>query len=358
MPSDATVERKDAHLELCVREDVEVASPLFDCVHLVHCALPDLALEDINLRTRFFGKLLNAPLMVTGMTGGTERAKRVNLDLAQAAERTGVAFGLGSQRAMVEHPSLTETFSVREVAPTTVVLGNLGLTRAASMSVEQLDALLLSVGADGLAVHLNPAQELMQPEGDRNFRDGAKALTRLARHFGARLMVKETGSGISPNVARKLAAAGVRTIDVSGVGGTSWVRVEALRGAGAMRVAADELSGWGIPTAAALMAARQVVPSDAVLVASGGVRTGLDVAKAIALGADVCGLALPFFRAQQAGGADAVVAAIDTIVSTLRATMLLCGARDGVELRAVPRVVTSPLESWAQVLVPKGASYV
>jgi isopentenyl-diphosphate delta-isomerase len=349
MPDDTTTSRrKDAHLDLCASEEVapvENATLLGD-VKLVHCAMPELSLDEVELSTRLFGKTLKAPLMITGMTGGSDRAEAVNRDLATAAEACGVAFGVGSQRAMGELPQLSKTFAVRDVAPRTVIIGNIGIIQAGSMGVDKVRAIADAIHADGLAVHLNPGQELTQPEGDRDFKNGYATIAGLAKAFGDRLLVKETGCGISPEVARRLVDLGVRNIDVSGLGGTSWVRVEQLRASGTARELGAQFSSWGIPTAAAIASVRKAVGPGVTLVASGGIRTGLDVAKAIALGADLGGMALPMFRAQQLGGAKAVNESIGVVVHALRQALVLTGSRSVSELRKKPRVLTGELKDW------------
>jgi isopentenyl-diphosphate delta-isomerase len=346
--SKTTSRRKDAHLDLCATEEVAPTenSTLFECVKLVHCAMPELAVSQVQLETKWFGKPLKAPLLITGMTGGSERAMRVNRELAEAAEAMGVAFGLGSQRAMAEDPALAKSFSVREVAKETVVLGNLGLAQAARLSVDQVRRLTDAIGADALALHLNPAQELTQPEGDRDFRGGYAAVEKLAKAYGDRLMVKETGCGLSPEVARRLVEVGVRHLDVSGLGGTSWVRVEQLRASGVQAEVGRALSHWGIPTAAAVALARKAAGPNVTVVASGGVRSGVEVAKALALGADLAGMALPMFRAQQAGGVEAVKQALDVVVTGLRQVMVLTGSSTVENLRRKQRVVLGELKDW------------
>src|SRR3990167_5574199 len=212
MHDETTARRKDAHLDLCATEEVapvENATLLGD-VRLVHCAMPELSFGQVELGLTWFGKQLKAPLLVTGMTGGTERAGQVNRELAQVAEEFGVAFGVGSQRAMAERPELASTFAVREVAPTTVLIGNLGLVQATRMTIDQIRRLSEAIGADALALHLNPGQELNQPEGDRDFERGYLTITALAKAYGDRLLVKETGCGVSPEVARRLVECGVK----------------------------------------------------------------------------------------------------------------------------------------------------
>ncbi|MFY0579091.1 type 2 isopentenyl-diphosphate Delta-isomerase [Cystobacter fuscus] len=349
---EATAKRKDAHLDLCATGDVEPLgnSTLLEDVRLVHCAMPELSVDEVNLSTEFLGKTLRYPLLITGMTGGTERAGVVNRDLALLAERHGLAFGVGSQRAMAENPQAAESFQVRKVAPTVPLLGNIGLYQAVRMGVDGVRRLADAIGADGLALHLNAGQELTQPEGDRDFRGGYQIVEQLVRAFDARLLVKETGCGIGPDVARRLVELGVRNLDVSGLGGTSWVRVEQLRAEGIQAQVGAEYSSWGIPTAAAIASVRRAVGAGPRLVASGGLRTGLDAAKVIALGADVAGMALPLFRAQQAGGVEGAEKALAVILSSLRQAFVLTGSASCADLQRKPRIIGGQLKDWLATL--------
>ncbi|MGA9523954.1 MAG: type 2 isopentenyl-diphosphate Delta-isomerase [Myxococcaceae bacterium] len=348
MSEDQTARRKDAHLDLCATGDVEPAgnSTLLDCVRLMHCALPELAVDDVDLSVRFMGRTLQAPLLITGMTGGTDRAAVVNRELASLADQYGLAFGVGSQRAMAENPERRATFAVREVAPRVALLGNIGLQQAARLGVDGVQRLADAIHADGMAVHLNVGQELTQPEGDRDFRGGLPILEELVKAFGERLLVKETGCGISGAVAKQLASIGVRNIDVSGLGGTSWVRVEQLRAQGLQADIGLEFSGWGIPTAAAVSQVRRAAGPEVTVVASGGLRTGLDVARALVLGANLGGMALPLFRAQQEGGRAGAEAALVRILTALKHALLLTGCRTVAELQKAPRVITGELKDW------------
>jgi isopentenyl-diphosphate delta-isomerase len=356
MLDETTARRKDAHLDLCATGDVAPRenSTLLDCVRLVHAAMPELSADDVDLTTPLFGKTLKAPLLVTGMTGGTPRAGEVNRQIARVAEEFGLAFGVGSQRAMAERPELVDTFAVRDVAPTMVLIGNIGLVQAVAMGVDRVRRLFDAIGADAMALHLNPGQELAQPEGDRDFRQGYATAAALAKAFGDRLLVKETGCGVSPDVARRLVECGVSHLDVSGLGGTSWVRVEELRSQGTHRAVGAEFSGWGIPTAAAVASVRRAVGPGPRLVASGGLRTGLDVVKALALGADLGGMALPLFRAQQQGGVPAVREAVEVILTVLRHALVLTGTRRPAELRDRPKVISGELKDWLAALSPAG----
>jgi isopentenyl-diphosphate delta-isomerase len=355
MAEETTARRKDDHLELCATQEVEPLAnkTLLHCVHLVHCAMPEMALEEADLSCQWFGKKLEAPLLISGMTGGTERALAVNQALARVAEEHGIALGLGSQRAMGERDELTPTFAVRNVAPTALIIGNIGLRQAAELGVDKVRRLIDMIDADALALHLNPAQELAQPEGDRDFRGGYKLVEALVEAFENRLLVKETGCGISPKVAKRLVSLGVETIDVSGLGGTSWIRVEQLRngeGEAAEEGLPPEFASWGIPTAAAIASVRNSLGPMPHLVASGGIRNGLDVAKALALGANIAGMALPFFKAVSSGGEAAASLLLQRMKRSLKQTLLLCGARNAEELRQKPKVMEQELLGWLKHL--------
>lgn len=345
-------DRKRSHLELCEGEAVEYAgkTTLLEEVDLVHDALPELAVDEVDVGTELLGKRLRAPLLITGMTGGTDEASAINRALAQVAEERGIAFGLGSQRAMHRAPALAYTFAVRQHAPTALVLANLGLVQAAALPSAEVAALVRAVAADALCLHLNPAQELIQPGGDRDFRGGLATIARLVRELPVPVVVKETGCGLSRRVGERIVAAGVRCADVSGAGGTSWVKVEALRAAEQERELGGLFGDWGIPTAAALLGLRGL---GLELVASGGIRTGLDVAKTIALGARVAGVALPVFRAYREGGVGGAGAFIDRLVGGLRTAMVLTGSRDLGALGRTQVVLGSRLREW--VLAEGGA---
>lgn len=342
--ADEVAARKQSHLDLCATEDVEAASKttLLEQVELVHDALPDLALEQVDCRVRWLGKELAAPLVITGMTGGTPEAFAVNRDLARVAEEAGIVFGVGSQRAMHKRPESGWTFRVREFAPTTVLLANIGLAQARTMTADEIRPLLEAIDADGLCLHLNVAQELIQPEGDRDFRAGTQTFRRLCRQLPVPVIAKETGCGISRSVALRLRKAGVGHIDVSGAGGTSWVRIEALRSPGPAGLG-ELYRDWGIPTAASLL---QVRGLGLKAIASGGIRSGLDAAKAIALGAWLVGAALPVYQAYRSGGIDGARRLVASLIDGLRMAMLLTGARTVAELRRRPTILGPALAAW------------
>jgi isopentenyl-diphosphate delta-isomerase len=352
-------QRKADHLALCAEDDVgfKRASTLLECVQLVHDALPDMKLSDVDLSVSLFGKTLRAPIIIASMTGGTEEAGRINRELASIAEERGYGFGLGSQRAMHMRPATGESYQVRQVAPNALVLGNVGVVQARSMTTSEVRVLVDDVGANALCVHLNPAMELVQPGGDRDFGHGLDTLRRLARDLGVPVVVKETGCGISPAVGRRLREIGIQHVDVSGAGGTSWVGVETRRAASAGERPAQALGeafwDWGIPTAASVALLSPL--GFETIVATGGVATGLDVARALALGASAAGIARPILRAlMSAEGRPAALAQLDAIEAELRAALLLTGCRDLNGLRRAPRVLLQPLASWVSQLSDKG----
>jgi isopentenyl-diphosphate delta-isomerase len=351
-PSRSIEKRKADHLEVAASGRAEfVKSTLLEHVHLVHQALPELALDEIDLSTTLVGKSLAAPLVITGMTGGTAEATAVNRDLARAAEAAGIALGLGSQRAMDEHPELAASYQVRDVAPGVVLLGNVGAVQALAMGPARVIELARRIGADAIAVHLNPGQELIQDRGDRDFRGVRDAIARLVEASPLPIVVKETGCGLSVEAARALVAAGVHTVDVSGAGGTSWVAVEAVRAAHGSDAAAlgSELWNWGIPTAVAVVACARAKLD---VIASGGLRTGYDVARALALGARAGGMAAPMLRAQRTGGHAAVSALISQVIASIRAVCLLTGCRSVRDLARAPRHLGAPLRAFLDDVCP------
>jgi isopentenyl-diphosphate delta-isomerase len=343
----AIAQRKASHLEIAAsgRAERDVQSTLLEHVHLIHQALPELAVDDVDLSIELVGKRLAVPLVITGMTGGTADAAAINRDLARAAQASGAALGLGSQRAMDEHPELAATYQVRDVAPDVVLLANVGAVQARTMGPARVVELHKRIGADAIAVHCNPAQELIQDRGDRDFRGLVDGIARLVDASPVPVVVKETGCGLSLDAARLLIRAGVETVDVSGAGGTSWVAVEALRAPAGGEAAAlgNELWDWGIPTAVAVAACAS---TGLAVIASGGVRTGYDVARALALGARAGGMAAPMLRAQRAGGEVAVRALVDQIAQSIRAVCLLTSCRTPAELTRAPRHLGAPLRAF------------
>jgi isopentenyl-diphosphate delta-isomerase len=339
-------QRKGDHLDLAISGDVgfRATTNLFECVRFVHQALPELHADRIDLSVEVLGKKLRAPLFIAAMTGGVARAEQINRDLAALAEARGYGFGLGSQRAMHLDEGKGSTYRVREVAPTALVLGNLGLVQARQMSTAEVRALVKSVGADALCIHLNPAMEIVQPGGDRDFTGGVDTLRRLTAELDVPVIAKETGCGLSTRAAGQLKSAGVSHVDVSGAGGTSWVAVELHRVSAEERAIGTAFREWGIPTAASV--AWMAPAGFDTLIATGGIATGLEVAKALALGATAAGIARPVLQALTSGGRAGAERFLDEIESELKAAMLLVGAGSVSALRSAPRVIVGELASW------------
>jgi len=339
-------QRKADHLAIAASGEADFhRRTLLDDVHLIHTALPERATGDVELTTTLFGRSFRAPFMVTGMTGGTDEAREINRALAGAAEAAGIPFGLGSQRAMVVRPETTRTYEVRDAAPGVFLCANLGVVQLAAMTTPAVRETMKRVSADALCIHLNPAQELAQPGGDRDFRGALEAIRRVTGELGLPVMVKETGCGISPAVARQLHEVGVRAIDIAGAGGTSWTAVESHRARGSARELARDLWDWGIPTAAAVAWAAAAAP-ELEIVASGGIRSGIDAARALALGARAAGIAQPALRAVREGGQAGALAFLNRLADGVRAAALLSGVGRASDLARAPRVITGELRDW------------
>ena len=330
--------RKKSHLEACVDgPEVDISSTVgagFELVRFEHEALPELDLDEIDAATSFLGTDLALPLMISCMTGGTHQGRDANRDLAIAAQACGVAVGLGSMRVGLENPDVLDHFSVKDVAPDVPVVANLAAAQLREIDQERIADALDHLRVQAIALHLNPGQELFQPDGDRSFRGLEAAIAAFTERCPLPVIVKETGFGISVSTALRLLDAGVDYVDVAGAGGTNWVLVEAQRlDDAAAAAAARELADWGNPTAAVLAAMRDEPRLSGSIIASGGLRRGQDVAKAIALGAEIGALALPFIKDVFAGGAERVAQRIRLLGRVLRSIMLLTGSRTLDDLR-------------------------
>ena len=333
-------DRKLEHLLICKNYDVEFKDKTtgFEDIELVHNALPEVDKNEIDLSTSVFGKKLDSPLFITAITGGHPASKDINKQLAIAAEQNNIALGVGSQRAACEHPELADTYSVvRENAPDCLLVGNIGAPQLnlSNKAVEILDA-------DILAIHLNPLQESIQPEGDLDARGYLDLISKITDLVDIPVMAKETGCGISAETAKQLADAGVSFIDVEGAGGTSWAAVETYR-------SDDKYYGelfwdWGIPTA--ISTAEVVNTVDVPVISSGGIRTGLEAAKAIALGADSVGMALPFLK--KSISQEDLNQFIKKFNDSLRIAMFLVGANNIEELKQSKLVIRGKTKQWLE----------
>lgn len=337
-----TQQRKREHLELCL--DPTSVSGRFgtglDRYSFIHNALPELDIDEIDVSANFLGKRLQAPVLISSMTGGFELARQVNRNLAAAAQILGLAMGVGSQRVAIEEPSVADSFEVRDVAPDVLLLANLGAVQLNyGYTVDHCHRAVEMIGADGLILHLNVLQEAAQPEGNRNFKGLSEKIAAVCQQLEVPVVAKEVGSGISAEVAVRLKQAGIKAIDVAGRGGTSWYAVEAQRAAKQGKPAETTFADWGIPTEEALIAVRQAVP-DLQIVASGGIRTGLDIAKCIALGADMTAFGQPLLAAALESP-EKVVEFIAGIIHELKVTMLCVGAKNLGSLKKTPLVCRS-----------------
>ncbi len=332
-----TQKRKKEHLELCLDTE-SVSSPSstgLEVYRFVHNALPELDIDEIDIGTTFLGKRLKAPILISSMTGGFDLARKVNRNLAVAAQRLGLAMGVGSQRVAIEEPSAASSFQVRDLAPDILLLGNLGAVQLNyGYGLEQCRRALAMIGADGLILHLNVLQEAVQPEGNRNFKGLTGKIAAMCRELGVPVVAKEVGNGISVDVATRLQRAGVKAIDIAGKGGTSWSAVETQRAARLGQRVDTAFADWGIPTEEAIISVRKALP-DIQLIASGGIRSGVDMAKSIALGADLAGLGQPLLAAALES-ADKVVELLAGVIHELKVSMLCVGSKDLRELRQAP----------------------
>ena len=338
MSDDLILGRKDQHLDVVLSGGGRHAlASGFDDWRFVHEALPDLDHAKIDLGADFLGRRLQAPLLISAMTGGPARAEAINARLAEAAQHLGIALAVGSQRAAIEGGATGGLDrSLRDRAPDTPILANIGaaqLTRG--FGVEQARRALDMIGADALVVHLNPLQEACQPEGDRDWWGVGAALQALIRDLDAPVIVKETGAGISAVTAQRLIAMGAAGVDVAGAGGANWGLIEGERAADpADKAHAAAFAAWGIPTARAIAEARNALP-EALIIGSGGVRDGVDVAKAVRLGADVVGMASGVIQAATES-TEAVVAHFQTVIRQLRTVCFCTNAANVAALKRVP----------------------
>jgi len=339
--------RKDEHLEICLTQEVEsgVATGL-GRYRLEYDALPEIDLAEVDLRCILLGRPLQAPLLVGAMTGGSERAAELNRRLARAASRVGVGMALGSQRAMLVQPELAASYAVREQAPDLpLLLGNLGAVQLGrGLDAAEVNRAVAAVAADGVCLHLNPLQEALQPGGDTAWSGLCRRLAEVAPRLSVPVLLKEVGAGISRRTAEKLARLPVQGVEVAGVGGTSWALVESRRApAGSVRAEVGRrLAGFGVPTAESIRICREVL-GDRLVLASGGIRTGMDVAVALALGADAVALARPLLVAA-ARSEDAVVHALQLLIDELRVICFCTGSKNLADLRQVR--LDEHLPSW------------
>ena len=340
---DIIKQRKLDGLVIPLSKEVQAktTSTYLEYVTLIHNALPELDFDGIDTSTTFLNHRFSAPLIIDSMTGGTPEASKINQRLAETAEALGLGMGLGSQRAGLKSKELAETYSIaREHAPNAFLIANIGGAQLAKgLSIDEAKQIVDMIKANALVVHLNPLQELVQPEGEPKFKGVFNKIAELVKSLSVPVIVKEVGS--------RLEFAGVKAINVAGSGGTSWAGVEKLRAESAGSELKTHLGemfwDWGIPTAASLIEVRRAV--NLQLVASGGLRNGLEVAKCLTIGADMCAMALPFLK-QAAISKEAVMQFADLLLSELKSTMYLVGAKDIKTLKTSRHVLTGALAEW------------
>lgn len=333
--SAGTAQRKVDHIQINLEHEVrpEGATNGFERYTFLHSALPEIDFAEIDLSTSFLGKRLAAPILISSMTGGVAHGWELTRRLAMAAHDLGCAIGVGSQRAAIEDPARERFFAVRDVAPDVLLFANLGAVQLNyGFGIEHCRRAVDMIGADALVLHLNPLQEALQPDGNRNFASLASKIASVCRQLDVPVIVKEVGAGISAGVARTLVDCGVAAIDVSGTGGTSWSAVEHFRTTDPIwRNVSKSFASWGIPTAESLHIVREAAPTIPAI-ASGGMLDGIDAAKALAFGASMAGFAGPLLRAA-AISETATVEALQTIVEELRLALFCTGSRQLADLR-------------------------
>ena len=316
-------QRKKDHLALCSKKDVlfHDKTTLLECVELNYKSLPELSMKEIDLSTNFLGKKFSFPFLACAITGGAQVSKKVNLEIAQACQELGIGMGLGSMRAMIQQPSLMETYFVRDVAPDIFLAGNIGAAQLKQFTPDEVNEALVAIEADALAIHVNAAQEAVQPEGDVDFTGLIAKIAEFSEKIKVPVYVKEVGHGISYEVALALKNTKIKAIDIQGAGGTSWTAVDSLRhkeGFGLI------FRDFGIPTAVSLIETKSaLVGTDKKVIASGGIRNGLDAVKALVLGADMVGNALPLLRAQQKNGSKGVTEYLTNFKKEMQITSFL-----------------------------------
>ena len=338
MPRDISKikKRKKDHLKIALSSVSQAGDPGFSRYRFIHNALPEFDFNTIDTSTTFLGKKVNYPFFISCMTGGIADGERINKNLAKAAQKYKIAMGVGSQRIAIEHPELRKLFNVRAYAKDVPVIANVGLVQLNyGFGLAELQKCVDMVEANALALHVNPIQEVIQPEGDRNFEKLLPKLEKLVKKLSVPVIVKEVGFGLSEDVVRRLNNVGVRIFDTAGWGGTNWAIIEGLRGK-ADRALGELFSGWGIPTTDSIIAAAKVKEEKKddsfVILGSGGVRTGVDIAKCIALGSDLAGLAAPFAEVALISD-EKVGILIERLSAELKIAMFGIGARNILELK-------------------------
>jgi isopentenyl-diphosphate Delta-isomerase len=345
------MKRKQEGIDIPLHRDVQAktTSTFLEYVKLVHNAIPELNFEDIDISARFLGRDFSAPLIIDSMTGGTSKALSINGRLAELAETYSLPMGVGSQRAGLVNDKLADSYTIaRKNAPNAFLIANIGGAQLSSgLSVDKVKKLIDMIKADALVVHLNPLQELVQPEGEPRYSGVLESIADLVKDIGIPVLAKEVGAGISREAALKLKAVGISAINVAGAGGTSWAGVEKMRAESASNRLKTHLGelfwDWGIPTALSVIEVRKAL-KELPLIASGGIRNGLEIAKCIVIGADMCAMAYPFLL-NAVQSKELLYEFAETVIAELKSTMFLVGAGDLKTLKRTKHILTGELRS-------------
>ncbi|MBA7573848.1 Isopentenyl-diphosphate delta-isomerase [subsurface metagenome] len=345
-------QRKDDHIKISINENINSRNTTWlEYVRFVHNSLPEINLKDIDITMEFLGKQINAPLIIGSLTGGTKLGLEINKKLAEAAEKYQIPLMVGSQRIQLEHLETSKSFSVvRKSAPSIPIIANLGISQLIQMeNFTSIEKIIHSIEADALAIHLNPLQEIIQPEGETEFSNALEKISKLNNFLQIPLIIKETGAGLSKNVSNNLIKAGIKYLDVSGLGGTSFAAVEYNRAKDQKNLSKSNIGNtfldWGIPTAASIIETRAVANDSTIIIGSGGIRNGLEIAKSIAIGADISAIAQPFLK-QAFNNSKDVESYIETLISELKSSMFLTGCKKIKDLKKSEYVILPPLRTW------------
>ncbi len=344
-----TGKRKEDHIRICLgnKAQAKTATSGFEDIQLIHRALPEVNKEKIKLSTTFLGKKFNAPIIVGAMTGGTEQATQINSSIAQAVEKLGLGMGVGSQRAAIENQKLEHTYAIaRKMAPNAFLIANIGGVQLVhGYGLKEVKKVVEMINADAVAIHLNALQEAVQPEGQTNFKGVLAKIAEIAGALDTPVIVKETGAGISAEDAKALENAGVKSIDVGGVGGTSFAAVEYYRSTATANLSGEAFWDWGIPTVVSLIETVQTVKLP--VIASGGLRCGTDIAKALALNASLASISQPILQTA-VKSAKETEEKLSSLIEELRNAMFLVGAEKIEDLPKISIVITGKTGEWLQ----------
>ena len=352
-------QRKNDHIKISINENINSRNTTWlEYVRFVHNSLPEINLKDIDISMEFLGKQINAPIIIGSLTGGTKLGLEINKKLAEAAEKFQIPLMVGSQRIQLEYPDTSKNFtSIRKNAPSIPIIANLGISQVIQMeNFNSIENIIQSIEADAIAIHLNPLQETIQPEGETNFSNAMEKISQLNDYLKIPLIIKETGAGLSRNVSYNLINMGVKYLDISGLGGTSFAAVEYSRAKkqnnNLKSIIGNTFLDWGIPTAASIIETKSVAKNSTVIIGSGGIRSGLEIAKSIAIGADISAIAQPFLK-EAFKNSKELESFIEKLISELKSSMFLTGCKKIKDLKKAEYAILPPLSTWLEKRLQK-----